>query len=105
MLVRSEGIEADSDKAGGCFFIFMTAGMSPGDADAFLSNTVRVWNQGRDEAESGNEDMQEWRSNLYTAVSGQLLTGVQDIPNLRNTDWNAMFRDLGGRLIELSASA
>lgn len=104
MLIRTEGIEPNVDKAAGCFLIFMTSEMSPSDSDLFISNTVSVWNRGRDEAETGNEKMREWRSDLYTALSGHLLTGIQDVPNLRATDWKALFNDLDGRFIELSVS-
>jgi hypothetical protein len=100
MLVRTEGVAPDTDKAGGCFFQFMTAGLPSAEAQSFLGEAIGVWNRARDEAEADNENMREWRSNLYTAVSGQLLTGIQDVPNLRQTNWNVLLNDLGVRFVE-----
>ncbi len=98
MLVRGEGFEPDPDKASFCFFHFMTAGMPPAEAATFVAEATTAWDRARAAAEAGDEDVSEWRSNLYTAVSGQLLTGIQDVPNLRATNWNALLSELCTRL-------
>jgi len=100
MLARTEGVEPDADKAGGCFFQLMTAGLPSAEAQSFLGEAVSVWNRARDEAEAGNENMREWRSNLHTAVSGQLLAGIKDVPNLSQSNWKALLNDLGVRFVE-----
>jgi hypothetical protein len=92
-LVRAEEVQPDSDKAAFCFFHFMTAGMPPAEASTFVDETVTAWNRVRGAAEAGDDNVRQWRSNLYTAVSGQLLTGIQDVPNLKATNWKAVLSD------------
>ncbi len=99
MLVRGEGFQPDPDKAAACFFHFMTAGMPPADAPTFVDEAATAWNRVREAAEAGDDNIREWRSNLYTAVSGQLLTGIQDVPNLRATNWNVLLNELCTRLL------
>jgi len=99
MLVRGEGVQPDSDKAAACFFHFMTVGMLPAEAPTFVDEATTAWNRVRGAAEAGDDNIREWRSNLYTAVSGQLLTGIQDVPNLRATNWNALPNELCMRLL------
>jgi len=99
MLVRGEGVEPDPDKAAACFFHFMTTGMPLAEAPTFVAEAATAWNRVRGAAEAGDDDLREWRSNLYTAVSGQLLTGIQDVPNLRATNWNALLSELCMRLL------
>ena len=94
MLVRSEDVQPDTDKAAACFFHFMTTGMPPTEAPTFVDEAATAWNRVREAAEAGDDNLREWRSNLYTAVSGQLLTGIQDVPNLRATNWNALLSEL-----------
>jgi hypothetical protein len=99
MLVRTETVQPDSDKAASCFFHFMTAGMPPAEASIFVDETVTAWERVRGAAEAGDDNVREWRSNLYTAVSGHLLTGIQDVPNPRATNWKALLSDLCVRLL------
>ena len=99
MLVRSEGIQPDPDKAAACFFHFMTTGMPPAEAPGFVDEAAAAWNRVREAAEVGDDSIREWRSNLYTAVPGQLLTGIQDVPNLRATNWKELLNGLCTRLL------
>lgn len=99
-LLRQEGTEPDIDEAATCFFHFMTVGMPPDEAAAFAGDAGMLFERLRDAAQSGDEVIREWRSDLYTAVSGKLLTGIQDVSNLGATNWNALLNDLCARLLD-----
>lgn len=100
MLLRGEGVQPDPEKAAACFLQFMTTGMPPAEAPTFVDEAATAWNRVRGAAETGDDNIREWRSNLYTAVSGQLLSGIQDVPNLRATNWNALLNELCTRLLD-----
>jgi hypothetical protein len=78
----------------------MTAGQSSDEAQSFVAEAASVWERARREAQAGDENMKEWCSNLYTAISGHLLTGIHDVPNLRERNWSELLHDLGAWLIE-----
>jgi len=77
----------------------MTAGMPPAEATAFVAEATTAWERVREAAEAGDDNLREWRSNLFTAVSGQLLSGIQETPNLRATNWRAVLSELCMRLL------
>jgi hypothetical protein len=104
MLVRGEAIEPDANEAAGCFFQFMTAGMPPAEASSFLDEAGVLLERLREDARAGDDDVQEWRSDIYTAVSGHLMSCVHEMPNLRETNWNALLSELGTRLLDDSGS-
>jgi hypothetical protein len=99
MLVRGEGIDSDPDQAAACFFHFMATGMPPAEAAAFMDEACTAWERLRQAAETGDDNLREWRSDLFTAVSGHLLSGIEDLPNLRATNWKVLFADLCTRLL------
>src|SRR2546427_5734030 len=49
-------------------FPYTTLFRSPAEAATFVAEATTAWDRARGAAEAGDEDVSEWRSNLYTAV-------------------------------------
>jgi hypothetical protein len=99
-LVGGEKFEPDREKVYASIFTFMTTDLEPTQSDAFVADASTPWIGIAQAANRGGENVQEWLSNLFTAVSGHLLARIQDVPNLRATNWDQMLDDLFMRLLE-----
>jgi hypothetical protein len=97
MLLRQDGTKPGADEAAACFFTALSGDMPPQESTAFASEAVMLFERVGESARAGDEIPREWRSHLYTAVSGQLLSALQVASNLAARNWNDLLRELCSR--------